>query len=113
MKRGISVQGSYDRNGEPILRIAKKRGKLTLGEIEDILRYENGQQRCGYYLIILNCTEATIGANGLFEEEDPPGDSVDLYRIEEGDACPVCRQLTPLHEHCPNCGTAWEIPGPG
>lgn len=36
MKRGIEVTWSYDRRDTPVLTIAKKRGKLTLAEIEDM-----------------------------------------------------------------------------
>ena len=41
MKRGIKVEGAYDWHDISVLRISKARGKLTLDEIEDTLRYGN------------------------------------------------------------------------
>lgn len=108
MKRGIEMSWEYDSMGRIFLRIIKKRGKLTLEEITDLLRYEERQQYCGHYAIILNCSEATVGGNGLFFEEDEKGDAVDLYQIEEGETCPVCGKFTPPFEYCPNCGAAWK-----
>lgn len=108
MKRGTKIEWGYDRYDQPVLQIVKKRGKLTLAEIEDILRYENGQQWCGYYAIILNCSEATVDGGSLFLMPDDPGDAVDLYKLEEGEPCPVCEKAIPPFEYCPSCGTAWK-----
>lgn len=105
MKRGTKIVWESCRSGQR-LKITKARGKFTLDEIEDLLRYENNQLLCGHYVIILNCSESTIGGNGCFFEE-PKGDVVSLYRIEEGDYCPICGNITPPFEYCPSCGTAW------
>lgn len=108
MKRGIEMSWEYDYKGRLFLRIVKKRGKLTLDEIEDLLRYEESQRYCGHYIIILNCSEATVDGGGLYLEEEQKGDAVDLYQIEEGETCPVCGKYTPPFEYCPSCGTAWK-----
>lgn len=108
MKRGIEMSWQYDSMDRLFLRIAKKRGKLTLEEVTDLLRYEEGQRYCGHYAIILNCSEETIGGNGLFFEEEQKGDAVDMYQIEDGNTCPVCGKYTPPFEYCPSCGTAWK-----
>ena len=44
MKRGITVERKYDHNDIPCIVIKKKRGKLALDEIQDILRFEDYQQ---------------------------------------------------------------------
>ncbi len=108
MKRGIEMSWEYDYKDRPVLRIEKKRGKLTMEEIEDLLRYEEGQRYCGHYAIILNCSEATVDGGGLYLEEDQKGDVVSLYQIEDGETCPVCGVYSPPFEYCPNCGTAWK-----
>ena len=41
MKRGITVERKYDHNDIPCIVIKKKRGKLALDEIQDILRFED------------------------------------------------------------------------
>ena len=76
MKRGTSVAWGNDSHDVPVLTISKKRGKLTLSEIQDTLLYEKGHQLCGRYAILLNCTEAAVGGNGLWGFEDDIGDAV-------------------------------------
>ena len=108
MKRGIEMSWAYDYKGRLALRIEKKRGKLTLAEIQDLLMYEESQRYCVHYAIILNCSEATVDGGGLYLEEDQKGDVAILYQIEDGEICPVCGKYTPPFKYYPNCGTAWE-----
>lgn len=112
MKRGIEITQVYIQSHTDTTRtavkITKKRGKLTLDEIEDLLRYENGQSWCGHYIILLNCSEATLEGSSWFVEEEPKGDVVYLHKIEGDDSCPVCGQLTPPFDYCPSCGTTWK-----
>lgn len=108
MKRGTEIFWAYDFHDKSIIRIKKRREKLTLEEIEEILRYEERQRFCGNYAIFLNCSEATMGGNGLYFEEDMKGDVVDLYPVEEMEDCPVCGKMLPPFAYCQNCGTAWK-----
>lgn len=108
MKRGIEMTWIDDYRGHQALQITKKRGKLTLDEIEDLLRYQDSQRYCGQYVIILNCSEETVDGGGLFLDAEQKGDAVDLYQIEDGNTCPVCGKYTPPFEYCPNCGSAWK-----
>lgn len=107
MKRGITMTWRYDHQDKTMLQIVKKRGKLTLEEIQDLIRYENHQQFCGHYVIFLNCSEETLGGNGMYLEESK-GDAVDLYEIEQEGTCPICGKYIPPFEYCPNCGMAWK-----
>ena len=66
MKRGITVERKYDHNDIPCIVIKKKRGKLALDEIQDILRFEDYQQWNGQYVLFLNCSEATLGGKIQF-----------------------------------------------
>lgn len=107
MKRGIEISWKYDHRDKLVLQIVKKRGKLTLEEIQDLLRYGDGQRYCGHYIIFLNCSEATVGGNGLFFETKEKGDAVDLYEVEAEGDCPVCGKYLPPFDYCPNCGMNW------
>lgn len=108
MKKGITIIGGYDHHDRSIVIITKRRGKLTLDEIEDALRYGAGNQYCGHYAILLNCSAATLGGSGYFDEDMPKGDEVSLYPLDEGETCPVCDSLTPPYNYCPVCGTSWK-----
>lgn len=107
MKRGITMTWRYDNQDRMLLQIVKQRGKLTLEEIQNLLRYEEGQRYCGHYVIFLNCSEETIGGNGLFFEAEQKGDAVDLYEVEAESDCPVCGKYLPPFDYCPNCGVNW------
>lgn len=108
MKRGISVTRDYDYHNTPCVVITKKRGKLTIPEITDILHYEDQQRWSGRYALLLDCTEVTMGGNGCLDMMDErPGDAVVLYELEEGEPCPVCNASLPPFQYCPTCGSAW------
>jgi len=108
MKRGIEMSWAYDYKGRLALRIEKKRGKLTLAEIQDLIMYEERQRYCGHYAIILNCSEAAMGGDDLYLEDGQKGDTVALYQIEEGETCQVCAEKSPPFEYCHSCGAAWK-----
>lgn len=93
-------QDLYDNS---ILVISKKRGKLSMAEVEDFLRYEKSGAFQGNYVQMIRASEATCGAGWGFEE-DPKGDEWVLYQVEEMEKCPVCRKLTPMLQYCPECG---------
>ena len=107
MKQGITIERTCDLHDRPIVRITKRRGRLSLEEVGDLLRHEGFGEWWGHYAIVLNCTESTIGGNGLFDFDEPKGDTLDLYKIDEGEECPVCGQFTPPYVYCPNCGSKW------
>lgn len=106
MKRGVKAFLASDVFGREYLRLEKSKGKFTLDEIETILRYEDSGLYNGQYAIILKCTEGG-GFDGYWGEE-PPGDVVDLYRLEDMGNCPVCGKMLPPFEYCPHCGKRWE-----
>lgn len=112
MKRGITVVRKYDHNDIPCIVIKKKRGKLALDEIQDILRFEDYQQWNGQYVLFLNCSEATLGGNGCWDLlDEPPGDTVMLYEVAGNEECPVCRSNLPPFSYCPSCGMPWSDSG--
>ena len=75
MKKGIEVWPDYDRTGRWVLNIEKKRGKLTLEDIEAAAKeYEED-----VYLLVINCLEV---CDGVQFDEDPEGERVQLYRSD-------------------------------
>ncbi len=107
MKKGITVEQEYTESGAMRAIVRKSRGKLTVEEIQDALResvVESGGG-CYHFVVIIKATEDT-GYQGWMDDEDR-GDTVELWEIFEGDTCPVCGQLTPPFDNCPNCGVAW------
>lgn len=98
MKRGIRLE--YDsENGR--LFVIKAKGKLTLDEITDAIL---DARDYGHYVIILNCNDTVRECAGWDDDYEPKGDSCALYPIDEYEKCPVCDQVTPLLEYCPECG---------
>ena len=104
MKRGLTVE--WEGDGELVIR--KSRGKFTLEEIEETLRYGRDASRnalCGNYALILRCGEESIGGNGLYDLgfEEPKGDIVRLQLLDDWGNCPVCREMLPPIKYCPHC----------
>lgn len=106
MKKGTTIQWDSDIHENPVVLIQNRRGHLTMDEIRDILQYEGGGTWNGHYAMLLNCSEGTVGVGGLFSDE-PEGDSIELYQLESGAECPVCGQMLPPFDYCPNCGMDW------
>ncbi len=100
----IEAMWDCDMHDNSILVLEKKRGKLNLSEVGDFLRYEKSGSFQGHWAMIINATEATCGGSGWMYEEEPKGDQWELYRVEQGEPCPVCRKLAPPFEWCPMCG---------
>jgi hypothetical protein len=112
MKRGISVERTRNYRGQEIVRVRKQRGRLTLEEVQDALRDQKlnaenwNQPFFGHYAIILHCQEES-GA-GYLDEDEPEGDTVELYQLEDSGDCPVCGAMLPSFEYCPHCGKPWK-----
>jgi len=99
------IKTSWDEDiyGDSILLVEKSRGKLNLEEVADAIRYN--WQLQGRYIMMINATEATCGADwDPFGELEKRGDMWELYRIEEMEKCPVCKRITPFLHCCPECG---------
>lgn len=99
------IKTSWDEDiyGDSILLVEKSRGKLNLEEVADAIRYN--WQLQGHYIMMINATEATCGADwDPFGELEKQGDMWELYRIEEMEKCPVCKRITPFLHCCPECG---------
>lgn len=100
------IEAMWDMDGRdhPVLVVEKKRGKINLAEVEDLLRYSKSGAFQGNYVLIIRAGEATCGGSGWMDEEEPKGDQWELYQVEAEEPCPVCGQLAPPFEWCPMCG---------
>ena len=105
MASGVTIERIDDERGYKIL-IKKKKGKLSISEIQNLILYESGSNFHGHYAMVLNCSDDAAGGDGLSNEVSE-GDSIVLYQLFEGDTCPVCNNLLPPFECCPNCGEPW------
>lgn len=110
MKRGTTIQWDSDIHGNSVVLIQKRRGHLSIDEIRDILQYEGSGAWNGHYAMLLNCSEGTVSAGGLFLDK-PEGDSIELYQLDSGTECPVCGRMLPPFDYCPNCGVNWKDMG--
>lgn len=111
IRKGTTVKTGYDNRDLPVLRIEKQRGKLTLEEIDEILLYGDSNAYNGHYALLLNASEATIGGNGMWFQDDFEGDCVELHIIQDGEHCPLCSKLLPPFDCCPSCGETLKKPG--
>lgn len=97
MRRGTSVESVWE-NGQDRYDIIKKKGRLTLEEIQEALGEEGVE---GYVAIILRVGDLF---DGWSDESQAEGDSVTCYPISEGEKCPVCQKISTIRMYCPSCG---------
>lgn len=75
--KNIEVWQDYDRAGEWCLHIRKKRGTLTLEEIQQTaMRYDQG-----FYFLLIKAIDEDIGQ--YYDTDDIDGDYVTLYRYDD------------------------------
>lgn len=104
-KAKIEAIDNVDMFGDSVLTLTKKRGKLNLEEIGDFLRYSTYGMYQGDWVIVIRAGEQTCGGSGWdLDMKKDPGDEVDLYKLEQQEACPVCRKELPPFQYCPECG---------
>lgn len=108
----IEAMWDYDMYDNSILVLEKKRGKLSLSEVGDFLRYEKSGSFQGNYVLIVRAGEATCGGSGWMDEEEPKGDQWVLYKVEQGEPCPVCSRMAPSIQWCESCGEPLNGEGP-
>ena len=100
----LTAEWNYDQEGKlNILTLKKKRGKITVEEIGDFLRYSPQGAYQGNWALIIRAGDQTCGVSGWMDDFEDSGDVVDLYQLEDGEKCPICRKLLPP-QYCPECG---------
>lgn len=75
MKKGIEVWSGLDDFGNWMLKISKKRGKLTIEDIKEAAT----EWEPNYYCLVLKCIEE----DGLqWYDDDLDGDAAELYEAD-------------------------------
>lgn len=108
----IKAAWDYDVHGNSVLLLSRKRGKLGMEEVEDFLRYSPYGAYQGNWVILLRAGEETCGDPGWLAGENQKGDLWELYQVETGEKCPVCRRELPNFQWCPVCGEPLSGEGP-
>ena len=75
MKKGIEVQSAHDRAGNWLLKVAKKRGKLTIEDIKEAAM----DWEPDYYFLVLNCLDTD---SIQYYDDDLDGDAAELYKAD-------------------------------
>jgi len=96
--------------GEDVLIFTKKRGRISIREIDEFIMYDlNNQWYSGLYYIPFMVKEDSyqgweVGeGKALDEDGNEVSDKVILIRVNEGEACHFCGQAMP-GAYCPHCG---------
>lgn len=77
MKRGIEAWPDYDPTGTWVLKVKKKRGRLTLDEIQEAaMEYDQD-----FYMLVIRAMDDNL--DQYFNTDDLEGDFVTLYRADD------------------------------
>jgi len=95
----INLEWDTDRHGKSCIRASKKRGKISTDELQEAM-HNNRSMNEGYWAIIFKTCED--GYQCWFNEE-PVGDEVFIYQVDDGESCPVCFKDLVI-DYCPHCG---------
>jgi hypothetical protein len=96
----LEFEWDKDVHGRNILLARKKRGKITIAELQEEM--SRNYNLCGGWALIVKVREESyIGWGGM---DEPKGDVLELYQIGDGEQCPVCAAIYEGVEYCPHCG---------
>lgn len=110
------IEAAWDTDiyGNSVLLLSRKRGKLGMEEVEDFLRYSPYGTYQRNWVVLIRAGAETCGDPGWLVDvnENPKGDQWELYQVESGEKCPVCRREIPDYQWCPACGEPFHGEGP-
>ena len=93
----LKFEWGSDLRGISILVARKSRGKITVSELQEAMsrdyRYNGG------WALIFKAKDDSYQGWG----EEPKGDAVELYRVDDWETCPVCAVVLSGVEYCPHC----------
>lgn len=102
MAAKLTAEWDEDIVGRPVLLIRKSRGKITVDELVDFLLRDYRFTNYAYAMVI-NVRESMCEGSGWLMDEEPKGDVVELYQLEDEENCPVCGRIL-TYQNCPECG---------
>ena len=96
----LKFEWDEDSRKIPVLIARKSRGKITVAELQEAMSRDYHYEG-GWALIFKAKGDSYQGWGG---GEEPKGDIVELYRVDDWDTCPVCAVVLSGIECCPHCG---------
>jgi len=96
----ISFEWVEDRNGNRILQATKKRGNISITELQEVMRED--YNLCGNVYAIVFPVHEDGGYQGWGDEENK-GDVLFLYQYADWEPCPICFKDLVV-DYCPHCG---------
>ncbi|MCL1789967.1 MAG: hypothetical protein FWG40_01200 [Peptococcaceae bacterium] len=98
---GIDFTWDTDIRGNSALIARKSRGKISIAELQaEMSKY---YQYEGAWAVIFKASEES-GHQGWDSGVDPKGDVLELYRVGDGEECPICTTTFCGVDFCPHCG---------
>ena len=98
----LKFEWGNDLRGNSVLVARKSRGKISVSELQEAMGRDCRYQ--GHWGIIFKANDD--GYQGWGDNTEPKGDVLELYRIGDGEDCPVCAAVFSGIEYCPHCGDA-------
>ena len=97
----LSYEWDKDIHGRDILVVRKKRGKITVAELQEELSRD--YRYCGGWALIIVAREDSY--TGWDDYNEPKGDLLELYQIGDGAECALCAAIySGVDNYCPHCG---------
>ena len=103
----IELEWGEDFRGKRILLAKKKRGKISIAELQEAMNYNHNYS--GAWAVIFRVFEDG-GYIGWGDLDVQKGDVLELYQLGEGEGCPVC-DVVLIVEYCPHCGECLKVDG--
>jgi len=96
----ITFEFDNDLRGIEVLLARKSRGKISISEIQEAMRDDNRFQG-GWWAIVFKTQEESY--QGWGDINQPKGDVLELYRVDDLEACPICATVLSV-DYCRHCG---------
>ena len=106
----LKFEWGTDLRGNSVLLARKSCGKITVAELQEELSRDYRYQ--GHWGIIFKADEES-GYQGWGDHIAPKGDVIELYRIGDGENCPICTEVFSGIDYCPHCGEQIKEKGAG
>lgn len=96
----LSFEWDEDMRGKSVLVARKSRGKISINELQEEMSRDYRLE--GAWVVFVRAKEDSY--QGWGDNEEPKGDVVSLYPINDDEDCPVCAVTFSGVDYCPHCG---------
>ena len=101
----IKFEWGKDIRENDILIARKARGKISIAELQEEMRDDYRYE--GAWAAVFTVRE-DMGYQGWGDEDEPKGDALELYRVDDYEKCPICAVVISGVNYCPHCGEGIE-----